>query len=383
MPLPAILVISLSNLATDPRVNRQLRLLAPNYQVTAAGFADPGIDGVEFVKLPSSRKTIQDRFVAAARLKLGRFAEYYWNVDSVRVGRDLLQNRSFDVIIANDANSWPLAVAIQGTAQLLFDAHEYAPKEFEDILWWRIFHQPFKTYLCREYLGKASSVLTVCPGIADEYQKVFGIRPHVVMNAPPNQPLSPSPGVLNQIRMIHHGGATPSRKIENMIGMFDYLDERFSLDLILVANDVRYLQKLKKAASGHPKIRFLDPIPMREIPTVINRYDVGLYLLEPNSFNNLHALPNKFFEFIQARLAVAIGPSPEMANLVNRYECGVVANDFTPQTLAASLRSADSEKIAQWKEKSDMAARELCWEHESQVVQREVARLVSLRKCAA
>jgi hypothetical protein len=38
-----------------------------------------------------------------------------------------------------------------------------------------------------------------------------------------------------------------------------------------------------------------------------------------------------FVEFIQARLAVAVDPSPEMARLVQRYGCGVVAPDFPPK----------------------------------------------------
>jgi hypothetical protein len=31
------------------------------------------------------------------------------------------------------------------------------------------------------------------------------------------------------------------------------------------------------------------------------------------------ALPNKFFEFIQARLAVAIWPSPEMSKITKTF----------------------------------------------------------------
>ena len=57
---------------------------------------------------------------------------------------------------------------------------------------------------------------------------------------------------------------------------------------------------------------------MHELPRMANDYDVGLYLLPPTNFNQRYALPNKFFEFIQGRLAIAIGPSPEMAKLVER-----------------------------------------------------------------
>jgi glycosyltransferase involved in cell wall biosynthesis len=382
MAKPTLLVLSFSNLATDPRVNRQLRLLAAGFRVTAAGFADPGIAGVEFVALPSRTKSLRDRLLAATRLKLRQFTRYYWNIDSAHAAREALRGRPFDVIIANDANTWPLAASLRGRARLLLDAHEYAPREFEDLAWWRIFHQPFKTWLCREFLGQADAVLTVCPGIAEEYHREFGVRPVVVMNVPPRETLNPSPTAPDRIRMVHHGGATRSRKIENMIEIMAQLDERFALDLVLVPSDPAYFEGLKRLAAGRPNIRFVPPLPMREIASRINGYDVGLYLLEPNSFNNLHALPNKFFEFIQARLAVAIGPSPEMAGLVRQHACGLVAPDFTPHALAAALRPLTREQIDGWKDNAHRAADVLCWERESVTLRTQVDRLVALGPCA-
>ena len=57
---------------------------------------------------------------------------------------------------------------------------------------------------------------------------------------------------------------------------------------------------------------------MHEIVDTIAEYDIGLFILSPINFNYYHALPNKLFEFIQARLAIAVSPSPEMARIVHR-----------------------------------------------------------------
>src|SRR6516162_5481548 len=43
--MKTVLVISFTNLAGDPRVNRQLRWLAGRYRVIAAGLGDPRLDG--------------------------------------------------------------------------------------------------------------------------------------------------------------------------------------------------------------------------------------------------------------------------------------------------------------------------------------------------
>jgi hypothetical protein len=95
---------------------------------------------------------------------------------------------------------------------------------------------------------------------------------------------------------------------------------------------------------------------MHEIVPFTNQYDIGLFLVPPTNFNLEHTLPNKFFEFIQARLAVAIGPSIEMKKIVEEYDCGVVSSDFTPKTLAKQLNALTTEKITYYKNQSHKAA---------------------------
>jgi hypothetical protein len=70
-----------------------------------------------------------------------------------------------------------------------------------------------------------------------------------------------------------------------------------------------------------------------EIVPLSNAYDIGLYLLPPSSFNNLHALPSKFFEFLQALLAIAIGPFQEMARIVREFRYKVVAGKILHRLL--------------------------------------------------
>ncbi len=158
---------------------------------------------------------------------------------------------------------------------------------------------------------------------------------------------------------MHHGGAQRSRGLEQMIRMMGHLDRRFELHLVLVERDPDYLRELRARAVGDSRIRFVDAVPMLELPRFLNQFDVGVYILQPTNFNNYHALPNKFFEFVQARLAVAIGPSPEMARLVRRHDLGLVAPDFEPSTLAGLLTALDRPRLATYKRNTDTAARAL------------------------
>ena len=95
-----------------------------------------------------------------------------------------------------------------------------------------------------------------------------------------------------------------------------------------------------------------------------SNYDIGFFYNEPLTFNLRHSLPNKFFEFIQARLAVAIGPSPDMAFIVNQYGCGIVASSFTVESMADSMNQLTSDHIDVMKKNADKAAKLLNYELE-------------------
>jgi hypothetical protein len=144
-----------------------------------------------------------------------------------------------------------------------------------------------------------------------------------------------------------------------MIEMMRYVDSRFTLTFMLMENDAGYMRELKEAASSIRSIDFIKPVPMLDICRSINSYDIGIYLLPPKNFNQKYALPNKIFEFIQASLVVAIGPSPEMASIVKRYSCGIVADTFDPREMANRLNGLTEENVRLIKGASEVAAREL------------------------
>jgi hypothetical protein len=154
------------------------------------------------------------------------------------------------------------------------------------------------------------------------------------------------------------------------------LDERFYLDFMLVPSQEKYFKWLKKLAKKNFRIRFRDPVPMLEIPKFINNYDLGLYLLAPSSFNCKMALPNKIFEFIQGRIAVASWPSIEMKAVVEQYSCGVYSQEFTVESMASILNRLTSTQIQYYKENSHKAATELCAEQNFKIMNKILSDLL-------
>jgi hypothetical protein len=367
--MKTVLVLSFSDLGRDPRVYRQIKALSEYYRVITAGYGDPELDSIDFIPITRMKKDLPS-MVSALRLLFQRYEAWYWSQRHVVDGLKKLSHIPADLILANNIDALPLALKIGKGVKVILDAHEYAPRHVEEAYWWRIFFQDYQMYLCKTYIPRTDGMITVCQGIADAYQRDTGIKPIVITSAPEFEDITPglTQGNEETIRLVHHGAASPPRKIENMIEMMDYLDERFELNLILLDSIPGYLKQLRRAAEGKSNIHFWPPVPMRSISRHLSRYDIGICLFEPVNFNLLYCLPNKFFEFIQARLAIAVGPSPEMARIVKNQDLGVVAEDFSPDTLARCLKSLNREKINYYKLQSHRVSRILSAEQNKKIL---------------
>lgn len=375
-----ILILSFSPLDRDPRVQRQIRFLQENYLITAAGFSNPGIQGISFIRLPLIRGMIIKKCLQALRLKTRRFESYYWNVTSVREAHKLLAGKNWRLIVANDLNSLPLAIELArpSGAKVLVDAHEYEPRHFDDNWHFNFFFKAYWDYVARRYLPNVGAMTTVCAGIAREYKKNYGVSCEVITNACDYYPLKPTKTNPGHIRMIHHGICNPSRRLESMIELMTHLDGRFTLDMMLVKDNQWYFRKLAKQVDGKANIKIRDPVAMHGIVPTLTNYDLGLFLLSPKAFNYRMALPNKFFEFVQARLGVAIWPSPEMAKIVHQYNIGVVSEKFSVQSAAKSLNRLSTADIRTFKYKSHKAAAKLCSEQNRKHLLNIVRRLIGV-----
>ena len=376
--MATVLVISLSDLRSDPRVDRQIDFLREDHRVIAAAFGPPAHDDVEFVELgradlsPPSRLAQRATRLSTGLLRLHRLA--YWSEVDHRRWRRALDGLGADVLIVNDTSALSLAFSVADRAPVIFDAHEYAPTEFEALMLWRLLERPRLRWACRRYLPRVAGMMAVSRGIADRYERDFGVRSVVVTNAPRYEALAPTP-IDDSIRLVHFGWPDPQRRLEDTLAAMELLDGHYRLDLLLAGpGPSGYLAGLRRRAAGDPRIRFLAPVPMRELPRFANAYDVGVFLLPPQQTNQEFALPNKFFEYIQGRIVPAIGPSPEMARIVHEWDCGIVAEDYTSEAFAAAIAGTSRARLSELKQNVDRAAQELCAEHNRPIVLDAVAR---------
>ena len=176
----------------------------------------------------------------------------------MRFALDAVQGRRFDLVVANDARVLALAHAVADGSPVWADLHEWAPEERTHVLSWRLLVAPLMRHLCARYLPLSAATSTVCLSIAELYERDFGVRPAVVRNSNPWQPLEPGAVAEGRIRLVHSGAAVHGRSLETMIDAVCALNERFTLDLFLVpaADGGAYHRSLQARAAGCDRIVF-------------------------------------------------------------------------------------------------------------------------------
>lgn len=398
----SILIISYSNLDTDPRVLRQIQTLCQFYSIHTAGICSSKhsaeksfikiSEGIEFTRsiAPRFRKIIDRLFIAPIQfiysvyryqilLKFFKsYDSFYWTFLRKNDLKNL-SNKRYDLIIANDLSALPLAVKLKERfgGKIYFDAHEYSPLEYENDKKWLKWVSPYIIYLCKKYVPYSDYNTTVSQGIAEAFPLIAGKNFDVVLNAPNFEKLVPSTNTTGIIKFIHHGVAAPDRNTDKLIEAFSK-SKRSDIELHLMIINInseygKYIQELAKQSK---KVFLHSPVPTKEISRYINQFDIGIYFLPPLNFNQIHALPNKFFEFIQARLMLVMGPSHEMRQYIERYRLGIVASGFEVEDILNCIDNITLNDVIIYKQNVDKASLTLSAESSMALLLQNIKRII-------
>ena len=366
-----LLIVSYTSSVKDPRVFKEWTFLKDDFEITIAGLA-PCVPDTEFIEIRKSQPGPLEKTIFALGMLAGSAKPF---LNSFRIDLAEAKKRKFDLVLCNDLFPLPLAFELAQGAPVFWDAHEYYPEEHNESLFWRIVFKPVVRKIADKYISHAAGMSSVSPAIAERYGREYRLgSPLLVRNIPVYKDLPPTRN-SGPIRLIHHGDAHPSRHLEWLIDLMRLLGDGYTLDLMLIAHDA-YQRKLQRMASDLPNVHFVPPVPLNEVAQVVNRYDIGISLIPPLNFNLAKCLPNKFFEYMQASLAIAVGPSSEMADIIRQYGNGIIASEFSPQTLADSIRKYSREDIQRMKSASYLAAKEMTAEADYQIMKQQLFRIM-------
>jgi len=377
---PRILCISFSDIRADSRVLRQLDVLADVGHVTTLSFGAQPAKADEHLEISRDLPSLPQTPLGVLKLGLRMFRSVELEAPAVREARQLLGDREFDIVVANEARALPLAFRVAGAPRIWCDLHEWAPGERTHVFTWKMLVAPFMNWVCATYLPRVDAATTVNESIAAMYTRAFSVSPDVVKNAISyRDDLSPSPRRDGVVRLVHSGGAVPGRNIEAIIDAVDILGDGYTLDLYLVPSRQgdTYWQTLRRRVSESPRTTLHPPVAPESLPATLNPYDLGVFLLPPLTPNHRYMLPNKFFDYVQARLGIVFGSSVETDRLIAQLGLGVIVSGYTGADAANAIRGMTSAQIDAAKQASHDAAGSLSSEGDIAVERRILRRLAA------
>lgn len=237
---------------------------------------------------------------------------------------------------------------------LTFNSHEYIPRMYDGSFLWRW----TKGWLIRRTIPsilKKSKVMYVeSEAVTKNYKQVFTDLPKIeIVPNTTRQRIDIRP-VLNKkgpIQLVHHGIASPGRGLEMMIEAAKKLENRVTLTLYLVGSE-HNINTLKSSAAGAQNIIFKAPVPYDSIVDEMNQYDIGVCMFRSSNFHTLYTtVPNKFWEYLTARVVPLVWEKSAMADVLNEYQVGLQARDNSIQGIVEALKTIDFDEINRQKQR--------------------------------
>ncbi len=277
------------------------------------------------------------------------------------------------LIIAHDYFAAPIAEKLSQKFKVPFvvDIHEYAKGQYMHSRVWRLFYRPWVDRMQKIFLFKSAYNTTVCEGIANLLEQDYApLKKPTVIRSTPFYTSVPYNPVGEKINVLYHGIIYPSRGLELAVESLRLWRPEFNL-ILRGPGSSDYFDYLKRKGANlgvGDRLTIEEPVLFNEIIPAANKADIGYFVHEDISPQKRFTLPNKFFEYIMAGLALCVSDLPEMSRITNQYDLGKLVKGYDALQVAAVINSFDRDSINRYKQNSLNAAKELCWENESRVL---------------
>lgn len=221
-------------------------------------------------------------------------------------------------------------------------------------------------------LPKIKYFYTVSNGYANWFAKEYGSTPVVVRNVPHLQKLNnkesfifyPLPEVPPHHKIVLYQGAlNMSRGLEYIIQAMQYMDNC----VFWIAGDGPLRKKIEQLVLDlklSHKIYFLGSVSPKVLKTITPLAEVGISLEQDLGISYRYALPNKIFDYFQARVPVLSTYLPEIKSIVEKYQVGRVIQRHDAEHIAEELTIMLKQGKKHYHDNLTTAALACCWENE-------------------
>ncbi|QTV06173.1 glycosyltransferase [Faecalibacter bovis] len=224
----------------------------------------------------------------------------------------------------------------------------------------------------RFLLPRVKYFYTVSNGYANWFKKEYGSNPEVIRNVPHLQKLNDTENLIffklpqvpeNHKIVLYQGALNMSRGLEYMIEAMLYVENC----VFWIAGDGPKRNELEKLVQDFKldhKIFFLGNVPPKILKTITPLAEVGISLEQDLGISYKYALPNKVFDYFQAKVPILSTYLPEIKATIEHYDAGRVITKHDAKHIAEELNILLKEGKKSYHERLSKAAQECCWENE-------------------
>ena len=290
------------------------------------------------------------------------------------------QYKNFDIWHCNDFEAFWIglwAKLFNPKITLVYDSHEYQKERLGTPFYvrWVIY------WVEKLFISKAKIFITVSPGIASEYQRLYGIKDFYLVRNTPHLMKATKANIFREkfhIRpdqkiFLYQGMLAPGRGIENMIEAFQ---ERTDDDAVLIIMGQGKIENWVKDQIKNIPIIFHHPyVSYLEIPNYTGSADVGLNTAVNNCLNHYFCLPNKLFEYIQSEIPILTNNLYDCKNLIEKYDIGSVIKAYTPNGINQAIDVMIKHDLTIFQRNLKNAKATLHWDEEKKKLQEAYLKL--------
>ncbi|MBW4933780.1 glycosyltransferase family 4 protein [Marinobacter sp. F4206] len=365
----------------DARVQNEADTLArAGYRVTVHALHAPGYtarteslsSGVEVVRhgriqglrlLEPRKHTAGRSRVQLLTLMLSRLLTH------LAVLVSLLRKRP-DVIHAHDVNVLPtswLAARLSG-ARLVYDAHEISSGR-------EGYRKIGRMVACLEgaIMPRAAGSITTTDARAKFFARAYGMERPIVLQ---NRPRLTKVGRGNRIReelsldedwpiVLYQGGLQPGRGLLRLVEVTKDVPGAYFV-FVGGGSQADELEQRTKELGLEDRVKFIPTVPLQDLPYYTASADIGVQPIENTCLNHFTTDSNKLFEYVVARIPVVASALPEIAQVIRKYDLGVLVKPGDSEDLADAINRLvkDPGLRKRYSSNAETAANQLNWEEQ-------------------